>query len=88
MILELHANGTHSLKEKRHIVSSIKEKLKNKFNISIIESDHQDLWQKIQLAISMVSNEKAGIDKAFAQIDDFVFSNYPVQMVTVSKDYF
>jgi uncharacterized protein len=88
MILELHANATHSLKEKRHIVSSIKEKLKNKFNISIIESDHQNLWQKIQLTIAMVSNEKQILDKAFQQIDDFVFSNYPVQMVTVNKEYF
>jgi len=48
MVLDLHSNSTHSLKEKRKIVSSMKEKLKNKFNISLIESDHQDLWQKIQ----------------------------------------
>lgn len=88
MILELHANGTHSLKEKRHIVSSIKEKLKNKFNISIIESDHQNLWQKIQLATAMVSNEKPMLDKVFDQIEDFVFSNYPVQLVSVNKEYF
>lgn len=87
MILDLHANSTHSLKEKRQIVSSIKEKLKNKFNISLIESDYQDLWQKIQLSVAMLSNSKVIVEKAFGQIEDFIFLNYPVQLVAVNKEY-
>jgi uncharacterized protein YlxP (DUF503 family) len=88
MVLDLHSNSTHSLKEKRKIVSSMKEKLKNKFNISLIESDYQDLWQKIQIAIAMVANSKTIVEKAFDQIENFIFMNYPVQTVTVTKDYF
>lgn len=88
MVLDLHSNSTHSLKEKRKIVSSMKEKLKNKFNISLIESDYQDLWQKIQIAVAMVANSKTIVDKAFDQIEDFIFMNYPVQAVTINKDYF
>ncbi len=88
MVLDLHSNSTHSLKEKRKIVSSMKEKLKNKFNISLIESDYQDLWQKIQIAIAMVANSKTIVEKAFDQIENFIFMNYPVQTVTVNKDYF
>ena len=87
MILDLHVNCTHSLKEKRNIVSSMKEKLKNKFNISLVESDYQDLWQKIQIAIAMVSTSRVIVEKSFCQIEDFIFSNYPVQIVTISKDY-
>jgi uncharacterized protein YlxP (DUF503 family) len=87
MVLDLHASSPHSLKQKRHIVTSIKEKLKHKFNISVIESDHQDFWQKIQLTIAMVSNSKVILQKTFDQIEDFVLTNYPVQLVTVSKDY-
>lgn len=86
--MDLHSNSTHSLKEKRKIVSSMKEKLKNKFNISLIESDYQDLWQKIQIAIAMVANSKTIVEKAFDQIENFIFMNYPVQTVTVNKDYF
>ena len=88
MVLDLHSNSSHSLKEKRQIVSSMKEKLKNKWNISLIESDYQDLWQKIQIAIAMVANSKTIVEKAFDQIEDFIFMNYPVQIVTVNKDYF
>lgn len=87
MVLDLHSRSTHSLKEKRQIVTSIKEKLKQKFNISIIESDYQDTWQKIQLAIAMLSNSKVIIEKVFAQVEDFIYLNYPVQLVTVHKEY-
>ena len=85
--MDLHSRSTHSLKEKRQIVTSIKEKLKQRFNISIIESDYQDTWQKIQLAIAMVSNSKAIIGKVFDQVEDFIYLNYPVQLVTVQKEY-
>ena len=87
MVVDLHSRGTHSLKEKRHIVVSMKEKLKQKFNISIIESDYQDTWQKIQVAIAMVSNSKSMTGKIFDQIEDFIFSNYPVQMIAVNKEF-
>jgi uncharacterized protein YlxP (DUF503 family) len=87
MVLDLHAMSTHSLKQKRQIVTSIKEKLKHKFNISVIESSYQDLWQKIQLAVAMVSNSKVILEKAFAQIEDLIILNYPVRLVSVSKDY-
>jgi uncharacterized protein YlxP (DUF503 family) len=85
--MDLHSRSTHSLKEKRQIVTSIKDKLKQKFNISIIESDYQDTWQKIQLAIAMVSNSKAITEKVFDQVEDFIYLNYPVQLVTVQKEY-
>ena len=83
MVVDLHSRGTHSLKEKRQIVTSMKEKLKQKFNISIIESDYQE----IQLAVAMVSNSRSIAGKVFEQIEDFIFSNYPVQLVSVNKEY-
>jgi len=88
MVLDLHSNSPHSLKEKRKIVSSIKEKLKHKFNVSVIESDYQDLWQKIQIAVAMVANSKVIVEKAFDQVEDFILQDYPVQTVAVHKDYF
>lgn len=87
MVMDLHSRTTHNLKEKRHIVTGIKEKLKKKFNISIIESDYQDVWQDIQLAMTMVSNSRVIIEKAFGQIEDFILLNYPVHVTAVHKEY-
>jgi len=86
LVLDLRTHS-HSLKEKRHIVSSMKEKLKNRFNISLIESDYHDMWQEIQLAAAMVADSKIMIEKTFDQIEDLVFNNYPVQIVSVNKDF-
>lgn len=80
-------NSSHSLKEKRQIIRSIKEKLKQKFNISIIESDFQNLWQKSQLAISMIANTKRLLESSLDQIEAFIFDNYPVQIISVNKEF-
>ncbi len=87
MVLGLFAESSTSLKDKRHIVASAKEKLRNRFNISIIESDYQDLWQRIQLTIVMVSNSKKLLDQAFSQIEDFILSSYPVQLLEINKEF-
>ncbi len=87
MVINLHAKSLHTLKEKRQVITSIKEKLKRKYNISVIESGFQDNWQKIQLAFAMVSNTQAMIDKTFQQIEDFIYLNYPVQLITVDKEF-
>lgn len=87
MVLDMFSESTHSLKEKRHIVTSIREKLRHQFNISIIESDYQNLWQKIQLSIAMVANVKAIIENSFTQIEEFIFQNYPVQIISLDKEY-
>lgn len=85
--MDLFSERCHSLKEKRQIVSSIKEKLRNKFNISLIESDYQELWQKIQITLVMAANKKAITEKAFRQIEDIIFSNYGVQIIEAKRMY-
>ncbi len=87
MVMDLYCQGIHSLKEKRRIVLSIKEKLKKHHNISIIESGHLDLWQNLQLAIAMVSTSKEVVDRVFNKIEDFVLFNYPVKVGHITKEF-
>ena len=46
LTLELRLENSHSLKEKRHVVKSLKDRLRHKFNVSVAEIDYQDLWQR------------------------------------------
>jgi uncharacterized protein YlxP (DUF503 family) len=87
MVLDLLYENSSSLKDKRHVVSSIKERLRHKFNISVIESDYQDLWQKIQIAAVTVSNSRQIVDRTFGQIEKFIFSHYPVRSLEIHKEY-
>lgn len=87
MKIILLSRGIHSLKEKRRIVSSIKEKLGNKFNISIIESDFQDMWQKIEISIALLSHSRVFAEKVFRQCEDMIFENYPVEIIDIQVEY-
>ena len=46
LTLEMRLDNSHSLKEKRHVVQSLKERLRHKFNVAVAEIDCQDLWQR------------------------------------------
>jgi uncharacterized protein YlxP (DUF503 family) len=87
MVMDLHSENSHSLKQKRQIVMSLKEKLRHKFNVSLIESNYQSLWQKIQITVVMAANKKMLAEKVFKQIEDIVFSQYNVRILHIDKDF-
>lgn len=64
--VELFLPNGHSLKEKRQILHSLKDRLR-KLNVSVAEIGDQDLWQKALLGIACVSNERAHITSMLDQ---------------------
>tara|TARA_Y100000294_G_scaffold38037_1_gene33712 strand:- start:312 stop:593 length:282 start_codon:yes stop_codon:yes gene_type:complete len=64
--LFLHENN--SLKGKRKVVKSIKDRVRIKFNVSIAEVDNHDNWKKIVLGIVTVSNDKKFIHKVLENV--------------------
>jgi uncharacterized protein YlxP (DUF503 family) len=58
LTLELRIPDAHSLKEKRHHVLSLKERLRHKFNVSVAEIDYQDVWQRALLAVVTISSSR------------------------------
>jgi uncharacterized protein YlxP (DUF503 family) len=58
LTMELRIEHAHSLKEKRHVVRSLKDRLREKFNISIAEIDDMDLHNSAVLAAAVVSPSK------------------------------
>ena len=58
LTLELRIPDAHSLKEKRHHVLSLKERLRHKFNVSVAEIDYQDIWQRALLSVVVVSSSR------------------------------
>lgn len=64
--------GCHSLKEKRHVLKSIKDKLRARFNVSIAEVDDHELWQKGTLGVVACSNEALHLRSMLDQIVDAI----------------
>jgi len=88
LAIDLFNEQFHSLKEKRQLLASLKKRLKNKFNIAVVESDYQDLWQKAQLAIVSLGANHAIVDQTFKEIEDFIYLNYSVQITQMKVRYF
>ena len=55
--VELFIPESQSLKDKRQVLLSLKDRLREKFNLSVAEVDGQDLWQKAVFGLACVANE-------------------------------
>jgi uncharacterized protein len=65
---ELALPGAQSLKDKRQVLRSIKDKLTNEFNISLAEVGYLDSWQRSTLAAAVVANEQSFADQVLAAV--------------------
>ena len=79
--VELLIPASDSLKSKRFVIQSLKTRIKNKFNVSISEVDHNDKWQRTVLGMALVTNEKKFIDKTFSQILNLIDNEANVEMI-------
>ncbi|HNR68104.1 MAG TPA: DUF503 domain-containing protein [bacterium] len=79
--IELFIPASQSLKEKRFVLSSLKSRLSNKFNISVAEVDHNDKWQRATLGIALVGNERRFLDQSVAQIMKLIYDEVDVQVL-------
>jgi len=62
----------HSLKGKRHVLRKMIDRVRNRFNVSISEVGDQDLWQRAQLGICAVGNDRRHINSSLDKVIDFI----------------
>jgi len=55
---DLHLSGCASLKDKRRVVKSLKDRLHQRFNVSVAETASHDLWQRSALACAVVAGDR------------------------------
>lgn len=72
--IEFYLPGNRSLKGKRKVVRSMVDKVKARFNVAIAEVGSNDKWQKIELGVSAVGNDRRHIDSSLNHVLDFLES--------------
>jgi uncharacterized protein YlxP (DUF503 family) len=72
IIWQLHLDGCQSLKDKRHVLRSIKDRLRHHCNVSVAETDHQDTWQRAELAVCVVSGDRTYAEGVLRAADNLV----------------
>ena len=79
--IELFIANSQSLKDKRRVLLSMKDRLQQKFNLSVAEVDGQDLWQKAVLALACVANDGRHVNQVLDQALNLIRGNPAVEIV-------
>jgi uncharacterized protein len=84
---ELEILGAHSLKEKRSVVKGLKDRLHDRFNVSVAETAHQDLWQRAELSACVMASDRKVADSVLQKADELVSAEYRARIID-SQRYF
>jgi uncharacterized protein YlxP (DUF503 family) len=79
--IELHLPAASTLKEKRSVVRSLKERIRSRVHAAVAEVDHQDLWQRAALGVAVVSGERRQVDEMLQSVRKIVDSAYAAQVL-------
>ena len=70
LTLELHIPDAQSLKDKRQVLRSLKDRLRRDFNVAVAELDHHDTWQRSVIGIVTLSNEEKHVAEVLQKVLD------------------
>lgn len=86
--IHLHIHDSHSLKEKRMVVKSLKDRLRRQFNISITETENHDKWQLVNLGAVTISTDTkyanqvlSGVVKFIEDVKEVEILRYEMEML-------
>jgi uncharacterized protein YlxP (DUF503 family) len=79
--IELHIPGSGSLKEKRSVVRSLKERIRQRVHASVAEVDHLDLWQRAALGVAVVSGERRQVAEMLQSVRNLVDGTHGAELL-------
>ncbi len=76
-LLEGHLDvpGARSLKDKRQVLKGLKDRIRENFNVSVAEVDHQEVWQSAVLGVAIISTDKQYANQVLSQVINFIERN-------------
>lgn len=87
--IELRIPDSASLKAKRRVVKSLKDRVQARFNVGIAEVDRLDDWQRATLGVAAVSNDARLVDEILSKVVNWIEANgealvvdYEIDLVT------
>jgi uncharacterized protein YlxP (DUF503 family) len=85
-LVELHLPDVGSLKGKRHALKGLKERVRARYEVSVAEVDHHDLWQRATLAIACVSHDARHANEVVSKAMDFIEEHVEGRVIDTSVE--
>jgi hypothetical protein len=70
--IRLVLRESHSLKDKRRVLRSLKDTLSNKFNVAVAETDEQDVWQSAEIGLATVGTDTPFVQSVLTNVVNYV----------------
>ncbi|UCD37467.1 MAG: DUF503 domain-containing protein [Fidelibacterota bacterium] len=77
----------HSLKDKRRVIKSLKDRTVNHMNVSVAEVGQQEVWNRAELAFVTVAAEKKVVEKRLSAIMERLESNHDWILMEVGTEF-
>lgn len=84
----LHLPGCQSLKAKRMVVRSLRDKLRAEFEVSVAETDFQDKWQKAEVCVAFVTSDRRLADSLLSRVEDEVNAEAQARIIERETAFF
>jgi len=87
LTLDLHIPASGSLKDKRRVLRSLKDRIHNKFNAAVAEIDFHDKWQRAGLGICTIGNDKSYLNGSLDTILQLTEGYHEVQITDYNIEF-
>ena len=84
--VELFVSDSNSLKAKRIVLKSLKDRIRHNFNVSVAEVNEHDKWQKAILGVAAVGVDKAYVNGLLDKCMDFIRQNHRIHIVDFTME--
>lgn len=84
--IELMLYEVNSLKEKRHILKSILQRVQGKFNVAIAETDLNDIWRRSVIGFTCVSTTVKHVNQILDTVLRFIEEDNRVEIIRCERD--
>ena len=80
--------GCSSLKEKRYVLKSLKDRLGNRFNIALCETGFQEKWQRSEMGFVTIATSGKGVDRTLEKVMSFHDREHRIVLIESEKEIF
>ncbi|MBI2843837.1 MAG: DUF503 domain-containing protein [Armatimonadetes bacterium] len=87
LTVTLSIPGANSLKDKRQVLKSLLDNVRQKFSVSAAEVDDNDTWRRAIIGIACVSNDTGMSNRILDKVVDYIESNPLVSLVSVDLEF-
>jgi uncharacterized protein YlxP (DUF503 family) len=88
LTVEIHLPQSRSLKDKRQVVRSVKDRLRARHNVAVSElPDEADLWQRASVAVVSVASQRDVLERLFETVVREIEGQIPGHLVEIGRDF-